>query len=51
VNSTVKTIVFWVVMLATAVLLWQVVKTGSPAREEEMNFSAFLNAVDHGNVA
>jgi len=51
VNSTVKTIVFWVVMLATAVLLWLVVKTGSPTREEEFNFSQFMKAVDNGEVA
>ncbi len=50
-NSTVKTIVFWVVMLATAVLLWQVVKTGTPNKEQELNFSRFLNEVEQGNVA
>jgi cell division protease FtsH len=50
-NSTVKTIVFWVVMLATAVLLWQVVKTGTPNREQEFNFTAFLNEVDAGHVS
>ena len=50
-NSTVKTIVFWVVMLATAVLLWQVVKTGTPNREQELNFTRFMNEVEAGNVA
>ncbi len=50
-NSTVKTIVFWVVMLATAVLLWQVVKVGTPSKEQDLNFSRFLNEVEQGNVA
>ncbi len=50
-NSTVKTIVFWVVMLATAVLLWQVVKVGTPNKEQELNFTRFWNEVEQGNVA
>ena len=49
-NSTVKTVVFWVVMLATALLLWQVVRTGSPSRERELSFSEFMNQVEQGNV-
>ena len=50
-NATAKTVVFWVVMLATAVLLWQVVKTGTPNKEEELNFTRFLREVEAGNVA
>jgi len=50
VNSTVKTVVFWVVMLATALLLWQVVRTGSPSRERELSFSEFMNQAEQGNV-
>ena len=50
-NVTAKTIVFWVVMLATAVLLWQVVKTGTPDKEQELNFTRFLDEVEAGNVA
>ena len=49
-NSTVKTIVFWVVMLATALLLWQVVKSGNPTKEKELNFSQFMDNVDQGKV-
>ena len=49
-NSTVKTVVFWVVMLATALLLWQVVRTGSPSRERELSFSEFMNQAEQGNV-
>ena len=50
-NSTVKTIVFWVVMLATALLLWQVVKTGNPTKERDLTFTEFMNNVDQGNVS
>ena len=49
-NSTVKTVVFWVVMLATALLLWQVVRTGSPSRERELSFSEFMNQAEQGNI-
>ncbi|OFW42146.1 MAG: cell division protein FtsH [Acidobacteria bacterium RIFCSPLOWO2_12_FULL_60_22] len=50
-NSTVKTIVFWVVMLATALLLWQVVKTGNPSRERELSFTDFMTNVEQGNIS
>lgn len=50
-NSTVKTIVFWVVMLATALLLWQVVKTGNPAKEQELSFTKFMDEVEQGKVS
>ena len=51
-NSTVKTIAFWLVIVLAGVLLWQVVKAGSSApKEREINFSAFLSEVDKGNVS
>jgi len=51
VNSTVKTIVFWLVIILSGVLLWQVVKAGSSsAKEREINFSEFESQVDQGNV-
>src|SRR3972149_2833477 len=37
-------------MLATALLLWQVVRTGSPSRERELSFSEFMNQAEQGNV-
>ena len=50
-NSTVKTVVFWLVIVLSGVLLWQVVKAGnSGAKEREINFSEFLSQVDQGNV-
>ena len=38
-------------MLLTALLLWQVVKTGNPTRERELTFTQFMNDVEAGNVA
>ena len=50
-NSTVKTVVFWLVIVLSGVLLWQVVKAGSSgAKEPEINFSEFLSQVDQSNV-
>jgi cell division protease FtsH len=51
VNSTVKTVVFWLVIVLSAFLLWQVMKAGSAGqKDKEVNFSQFLTDVDQGNV-
>jgi cell division protease FtsH len=51
VNSTVKTVVFWLVIVLSAFLLWQVVKAGGGGqKEKEVNFSQFMTEVDQGNV-
>ena len=49
-NSTVKTAVFWVVMLCTAILLWQVVRTGQGSDRKELAFSEFYDDVIAGRV-
>ena len=50
-NSTVKTIIFWVVILISAVALWQVVKTAQSGQKvQEINFSRFMSEVDQGTV-
>ncbi len=50
-NSTVKTVVFWLVIVLSAFLLWQVVKQSSSGpKEKDINFSEFLTDVDQGNV-
>ncbi|HYX67998.1 MAG TPA: ATP-dependent zinc metalloprotease FtsH [Terriglobales bacterium] len=50
-NSTVKTVIFWLVIVLSGVLLWQVVKAGGNGpKEREINFSDFLASVDQGNV-
>jgi len=51
VNSTVKTVVFWLVIVLSAFLLWQVVRQGSNGQKEaSVVFSQFLGDVDQGNV-
>jgi cell division protease FtsH len=51
VNSTVKTVVFWLVIVLSAFLLWQVMKAGSAGqKDKEVNFSQFLADIDQGNV-
>jgi len=51
VNSTVKTVVFWLVIVLSGVLLWQVVKgANSGTKDRDLTFSEFLSQVDQGNV-
>jgi cell division protease FtsH len=51
VNSTVKTVVFWLVIGISALLLWQVIQQGRNGQKDaEVNFSQFLADVDQGNV-
>ena len=50
-NSTVKTVLFWVVILVSAFLLWQVVRQGTNGqKEKEINFSQFMTDVEQGNI-
>ena len=50
-NSTVKTVVFWSVIVVSAFLLWTVVKQGSAGqKDKEVNFSEFMGHVDQGDV-
>ncbi len=50
-NSTVKTVVFWLVIVLSGVLLWQVVKAGGTSNKpKQISFSEFMSTVDQGNV-
>ncbi len=50
-NSTVKTVVFWLVIVLSAVLLWKVVQGANAGpKEKEINFSQFMSDVDQGSV-
>ena len=49
-NSNIKTIVFWVVIVLSASLLWQVVRSGGTPKIPEISYSAFLSQVESGNV-
>jgi len=51
VNSTVKTVVFWLVIGLSALLLWQVIQAGrSGQKDKEVNFSQFMTDVDQSKV-
>jgi cell division protease FtsH len=52
VNSTVKTVVFWLVIVLAGVLLWQVVKgANSGAKERDIIYSEFMSQVDKDNIS
>jgi cell division protease FtsH len=52
VNSTVKTIIFWVFVFACLVLLWQVFERGTGSgKEQEITFSQFLQDAQQGQVS
>jgi len=50
VNSAVKNIIFWVVMVVTALLLWAVVRQSTSEKVAEYSFSQFTNEVNQGDV-
>jgi cell division protease FtsH len=50
VNHNVKTIIFWVVLICIAVLLWTVVHSGHSKQEKEITYTQFMNEVDKDNV-
>ena len=50
-NSTVKTLVFWLVIMVSAFLLWQTVGVKPDAPKiPEISYSEFLSQVEAGNV-
>jgi cell division protease FtsH len=51
VNSNIKTLVFWVVLICVAVLLFTVVKTGQGPKEQQISFSELLDKIQNGEVA
>lgn len=51
-NSGLKTVLFWMVIVVSAFLLWQTVKSGSPAQAApEISYSAFIAKVTSGQVS
>jgi cell division protease FtsH len=51
VNSTVRTVLFWLLMILLAVVLWKMASTGGPsAHEDEPSYTNFLAKVQSGNV-
>ena len=50
-NSTVRTVLFWLLMILLAVVLWKMASTGGPsAHEDEPSYTNFLAKVQSGNV-
>lgn len=50
-NSTVRLVVFWLVITTSAFLLWQVVRNGSTSpKQPEIGYSEFLAGVESGKV-
>jgi cell division protease FtsH len=51
VNSTVKTVLFWVGIGVSALVLWTVIQQGRNGQKDaEINFSQFMTDVDQGKV-
>jgi len=51
VNSTVRTILFWLLMVFLAVILWRLASTGGQsAREEELGYTTFVQKLQGGKV-
>jgi cell division protease FtsH len=51
VNSTVKTVLFWLLIGVSALLLWQVVKSARDGQKDaELKTSQFMNDVEQNNV-
>ncbi len=50
-NSNLKTLVFWVVLVCVALLLFAVVRTGQGMKEEQITFTQFLDKVQQGQVS
>ena len=50
-NSTVKTALFWLLIIVSAFLLWQVVKSARDGQKDaELNVSQFMTDVDQNNI-
>ncbi|MGH9353360.1 MAG: ATP-dependent metallopeptidase FtsH/Yme1/Tma family protein, partial [Terriglobia bacterium] len=49
-NSAVKNIIFWVVMVATAILLWAVVRSSTTQKPAELTFTQFTQEVDKSTI-
>jgi cell division protease FtsH len=50
VNSNIKTLIFWAVLICLVVLLFAVVRTGQGRKEQQITFTEFLNKVQEGQV-
>jgi len=49
-NSNVKTLVLWLVIIMVVVMLWAVVRTGHGPRTDELTFTDLMNQIDQGRL-
>ena len=49
-NSNIKTVIIWVVLICVAVLLWTVVRAGGHRTERQITYTQFMNDVEAGKV-
>ena len=50
-NSTFKTVILWVTLIAVALVLWRMISTGANgSQDKEISYSEFMNEVDQGKV-
>ena len=50
-NSTVKTVLFWLLIIVSAFLLWEVVKSARDGQKDaELNVTQFMTDVDQNNI-
>ena len=50
-NSTVKTVLFWLLIGVSALLLWKVVQSARDGqKDQELNVTQFMGDVDQNNV-
>jgi cell division protease FtsH len=50
VNSNIKTLIFWLVLICIAVLLFAIVRTGQSQKPDELSFTDFLEKVQNGLI-
>ena len=49
-NRTIKTVLFWLFLGISAMLLWQVVRASPEGASQEISYSRFMSEVEAGNV-
>ena len=49
-NSNIKTLIFWVILIVVAVFLFAVVRSGNSPKEQTLTFTEFLDKVKGGEV-
>jgi cell division protease FtsH len=52
VNSTFKTVILWVTLVAVAVVLWRMIQGGPNAgKDQEIAYTQFMSELNQGNIA